>query len=114
VVYPFAIKRLLANPTRSPVLRRVVRRVVGRRSLKRVETSVESAWCPLSRLRYDQLLSSVAYNFDSRLCRMVSDERTGLLSPARLSAMLDDAAALTGVPRLVIVRDSMMTREGLG
>ena len=45
---------------------------------------------------------------------MVSDERTGLLSPARLSAMLDDAAALTGVPRLVIVRDSMMTREGLG
>ena len=71
VVYPFALKRLLANPSGSPVLRRVLR-------------------------------------------RLVSDDRTGAMSLSRLRDMVDDAAALTGVPRDKIIKDALKTSEGVG
>lgn len=71
VVYPFAVKRLLANPSGSPVLRRVLR-------------------------------------------QLLSDEKTGALSLVRLRDMVDDAAALTGVPRETIIRDALKTSNGLG
>lgn len=70
VVYPFAVKRLLANPSGSPVLRRVLR-------------------------------------------RLISDEKTGELCLTRLRDMVDDAAALTGVPRNVIIKDALKTSEGV-
>ena len=71
VVYPFAVKRLLSNPSGSPVLRRVLR-------------------------------------------RLVSDERTGAMSLSRLGDMVDDVAALTGVPRNKIVKDALKSAEGVG
>jgi len=69
VVYPFAVKRLLANPTGSKVLRKVLR-------------------------------------------QLVRDERTKRFSLSRLQLMIDDAAALTKVPRWHIVRSALRTRQG--
>ena len=48
IVYPFAVKRLLQNPTGSPVLRRVLRQLIsnkrtGRMSLTRLKLMVEDA-----------------------------------------------------------------------
>ena len=48
IVYPFAVKRLLQNPTGSPVLRRVLRQLIsnkrtGRMSLTRLKLMIEDA-----------------------------------------------------------------------
>jgi hypothetical protein len=42
------------------------RSMVGRRKVKLVETSVESAWFQRWKLKYDKLLSSVAFSFNLR------------------------------------------------
>ena len=39
VVYPFALTRLLANPTRSPVLRRVARRLATDSATEKLSVS---------------------------------------------------------------------------
>jgi predicted unusual protein kinase regulating ubiquinone biosynthesis (AarF/ABC1/UbiB family) len=72
VVYPFAVKRLLANPTGSPVLRRVLRELVRDKKSR--------GWRGMSarRLRY----------------------------------VVEDAAALTGVPRWHILRSTLRTKQG--
>jgi predicted unusual protein kinase regulating ubiquinone biosynthesis (AarF/ABC1/UbiB family) len=72
VVYPFAVKRLLANPTGSPVLRRVLRELVRDKKSK--------GWrgMSLTRLKY----------------------------------VVEDAAALTGVPRWHILRSTLRTKQG--
>lgn len=72
VVYPFAVKRLLANPTGSPVLRRVLRELVRDKKSR--------GWRGMSarRLRY----------------------------------VVEDAAALTGVPRWHIMRSTLRTKQG--
>ena len=72
VVYPFAVKRLLANPTGSPVLRRVLRQLV------RDKKSRGWRGMSLTRLRY----------------------------------VVEDAAALTGVPRWHILRSTLRTKQG--
>lgn len=72
VVYPFAVKRLLSNPTGSPVLKRVLRQLVRDKRSR--------GWKGLSLIR--------------------------------LQAVVDDAAALTGVPRWHIVRSTLKTRAG--
>ena len=69
VVYPFAVKRLLRNPTRSPVIWKTLR-------------------------------------------RLVCDEGARLLSLRRLIAMVEDAAALTGVSRFRVISGVLKTKQG--
>ena len=72
VVYPFAVKRLLANPTGSPVLKKVLRQLV------RDKKSRGWKGMSLTRLKY----------------------------------VVEDAAALTGVPRWHIMRSTLRTKQG--
>ena len=72
VVYPFAVKRLLANPPGSPVLKKVLRQLV------RDKKSRGWRGMSLTRLKY----------------------------------VVEDAAALTGVPRWHIMRSTLRTKQG--
>ena len=54
---------------------------VGRCRLNRAETSVESAWCQLLKLKHDKLLSSFAFHVNLR--RYIADLRELVVGPGR-------------------------------